>query len=318
MPTLTNKRILITRTRHQASELAAHLEALGATPILIPTIEIVPPESFAALDAALTCLRTPGGQSYDWLLFTSPNAVEAFQQRLISSQIRLPHPSQSHREPGSPTSALAHRGGEVSGIPPAREPLSSPIAKNPTGQPPSKFPKVAVIGPATAHAANAIGLTVDLIPPQYIGESLAETLLHEAPGKSFLLVRAAEARDILPETLTAAGATVTIAEAYRNQIPPDSIPALQNLFAAPEHYPDAITFTSASTARNLFALLEAANLTLSPNIALASIGPITSEALRDLGHPPTIEAAEPTIPSLIQSLLTHLSQPHEGPESEVI
>src|SRR5207302_9032063 len=76
MPTLTYKRILITRTRHQASDLAAQLEALGATPILIPTIEIIPPNSFHALDAALTCLGT-----YDWLAFTSPNAVEAIHRR---------------------------------------------------------------------------------------------------------------------------------------------------------------------------------------------------------------------------------------------
>jgi uroporphyrinogen-III synthase len=251
---LTQKRILITRTRHQASDLATQLEALGATPILIPTIEIAPPASFAALDAALTCLRT-----YDWLLFTSANALEAFHRRAQFLHL-------------------------------------------------TQLPKhIAAIGPATLRAANEIGLTVDLVPPQYIGESLAEALLPEAPGKSFLLVRAAEARDTVPETLTAAGATVTIAEAYRNQLPQESIPALQSLFASPENYPDAITFTSASTARNLSNLLEAANLTLPPNIVLASIGPITSETLRDLGHPPTIEASEPTIPSLIQSLLTHLS-----------
>jgi uroporphyrinogen-III synthase len=84
--------------------------------------------------------------------------------------------------------------------------------------------------------------------------------------------------------------------------------ALQALFASPENYPDAITFTSASTARNLIALLEAANLTLPPNITLASIGPITSQALRDLGYEPTVEAKEPTIPALIQSLQNHLSR----------
>jgi uroporphyrinogen-III synthase len=261
MQLLTNKRILITRTRHQASGLAAQLEALGATPILIPTIEIVPPASFSALDAALTCLRT-----YDWLIFTSPNAVEAFHRR-AQNLARTLHLTQLPK-------------------------------------------KIAVIGPATLNAANTIGLTVDLLPPHYIAESLAEALLPEAPGKSFLLVRAAEAGDILLETLTAAGATVTIAEAYRNQLPPESIPALRALFTSPDHYPDAITFTSASTARNLLALLETANLHLPPDITLASIGPITSEALRDLGHPPTIEAAEPTIPSLVQSLLTHLSTPH--------
>src|SRR5277367_2162370 len=162
---LANKRILITRARHQSSDLANQLEALGATPILIPTIEIAPPSSFAALDAALTCLRT-----YDWLLFTSANAVEAFHRRA-----QFLHLTQLPK-------------------------------------------KIAVIGPATLRAANEIGLTVDLVPPKYVAESLTEALLPEASGKSFLLVRAAEARDILPETLIAAGASVTIAEAYRNQI----------------------------------------------------------------------------------------------------
>jgi uroporphyrinogen-III synthase len=248
---LVNKRILITRTRHQASELATQLEALGAIPVLIPTIEIVPPASFSALDAALTCLRT-----YDWLIFTSANAVEAFHRR-----------AQFHHL--------------------------------------TQLPKqVAVIGPATLRAANAIGLTVDLVPPKYIAESLAEALLPQAPGRSFLLVRAAEARDIIPEALTAAGANVTVAEAYRNQIPPDSIPALQALFDEPAHYPDAITFTSASTARNFAALLAAANLRPPTNIKLASIGPITTQALNDLGFEATVEAEEPTIPDLIAALQT--------------
>ena len=251
---LHGKRILITRTRHQASELATQLEALGATTVAIPTIEIVAPPSFNALDAALTCLRT-----YDWLLFTSANAVEAFHRRAQFNHLtQLPK-------------------------------------------------KVAVIGPATLRAANAIGLTVDLIPPQYVAESLAAALLPEAQGKSFLLVRAAEARDTLPEALTAAGANVTIAEAYRNQVPSEALPALQALFASPETCPDVITFTSASTVRNLFSLLEAANLSLPANVARASIGPITSQTLRDLGHEPTLEAAEATIPALVQAIAAHFS-----------
>jgi uroporphyrinogen-III synthase len=251
---LANKRILITRTRHQASELATRLEALGASPILIPTIEIIPPASFCALDAALTCLST-----YDWLVFTSANAVEAFHRR--AQFLRL-----------------------------------------------TQLPRhIAVIGPATLRAANEIGLSVDLVPLQYIAESLAEALVPEASGKFYLLVRAAEARDTLPEALTAAGATVTIAEAYRNQTPADSIPALQALFHSRANYPDAITFTSASTVRNLFALLEAASVILPADIVLASIGPVTSEALRDLGREPTIEAPAATIESLVQSLLAHFS-----------
>ena len=174
--------------------------------------------------------------------------------------------------------------------------------------------KIAAIGPATTRAIEAIGLQVDLIPPQYNAESLAEILTphaRTAAGQpaSILLIRAEQARDVLPETLTAVGATITIADAYRNQTPSESISALRQLFASPATYPHAITFTSSSTAINFFNLLEAADLTLPPNITLASIGPVTTQTLRDLGYPPTIEATEPTIPALIQSLESNLSQP---------
>ena len=260
MQPLTDKRILITRTRSQASDLAARVEALGAISILIPTIELAPPDSFAALDAALASIRT-----YDWLIFTSANAVEAFHRR-----------AQFHHLPAVPK-------------------------------------KIAAIGPATTRAIEAIGLQVDLIPPHYTAESLAEALTPHAitsqgQPAAMLLIRAEQARDVLPITLTAAGATITIADAYRNQTPPESIPALQELFASPATYPDAITFTSSSTATNFFNLLEAANLTLLPGIVLASIGPITSETLRDLEHPPAIEAAEPTIAALAESLAAHFSR----------
>jgi len=256
---LAHRRILITRTRQQASELAARLEALGAEILLIPTIELAPPSSYIALDAALTDLTT-----FDWLLFTSANAVRAFQDRLQAA-------------------AEAR----------AQEPCVEPAAP--------KLPRIAVIGPATAKAAESIGLTVDLIPPTYVAESLLEALLPYAINGRFLLVRAEEARDLLPDALTAAGAHVTIAPAYRNLTPPDAIPALQRLFTSPQP-PDVITFTSSSTARNLVALLEAANLQLPPGITLASIGPITSATLRELGYPPTLEAAEPTIPALADAI----------------
>lgn len=268
---LQNLRILVTRTRHQASGLAAQLEALGAIPILIPTIEIVPPESYAALDTAIGEV-----ESYDWLLFTSANAVEVFHQRHRNFA--------QQQEPGAHGSDSGTR-----------------ISKR-------LLPKIAVIGPATAKAVQGIGLTVDLIPPKYVAESLAEALTPEARGKRILLIRAAEARDILPETLVAAGAMVTIADAYRNRTPLDAIPVLQQLFSSSANYPDAITFTSASTARNLIALLEAAGATLPRSVTLASIGPITSQSLRDLGCEPSIEAVEPSIAALVQSLVTHFSQ----------
>lgn len=256
---LHNRRILITRTRRQSSTLAVQLEAIGATTILIPTIEIVPPESYTPLDHALANL-----DSFDWLLFTSANAVEAFAERMkLRDSVAFP-----------------------------------------------RTLKIAVVGPATARAAEAIGLSVALLPPRYVAESLAESLTPHASGCRVLFVRAEEARDVLPDTLTRNGAAVTVVPAYRNRIPTDSIPAIQQIFSSPEVRIDAITFTSASTARNLAALLDAAGMTLPPGIALASIGPITSVALCELGLNPTIEASEATIPALVQAVAEHFkSQP---------
>jgi uroporphyrinogen-III synthase len=246
MLSLTGKRILVTRTRQQSSDLAARLTAMGAVPILIPTIEIVPPESYAPLNEALEQLDT-----FDWLLFTSANAIDVFAQRRI----------------------------------------------------PGLIPKrVAVIGPATAKAAQANGLHVDLIPPRYVAESFADALGPEVAGCRVLLIRAAEARDVLPEALINAGASVTIAPAYRNQVPATSISLIREVFKSSEHYPAVVTLTSASTARSFFALLNAAGLALPPGIALASIGPITSEAVRDLGYEPAIEATEATVLALIDAV----------------
>ena len=273
-----DKRVLVTRTRRQASELARLIEALGATPILIPTIEIVPPATYAPLDEALAQL-----ESYDWLLFTSANAVEVFHQR------------------------RALLGRQNSDAP--RSDSRTWVSASPKHSTAAPTPKIAVIGPATARAVQGIGLPVDLVPPRFVAESLAEALTPEAAGKRFLLVRATEARDVLPEALTAAGAHVTIADAYRTQIPPASIADLQQLFVQPDALPDAITFTSASTARNLAALLEAAEVTLPTSIALISIGPITSQALRDdLGLEPAAEATEPTLPALVEAIEAHWSK----------
>jgi uroporphyrinogen-III synthase len=252
MTPLAHRRILITRPPQQASELADRLRALGATPISIPTIEIVPPASFAALDAALASLS-----SFDVVAFTSANAVTAFHQRARLLGI-VPQPR-----------------------------------------------RIAVVGPSTARAVEAIGLQAGVIPPTFTAQSLAETLRPEAQGKRFLLVLAEAAPTTLSDGLESAGSQVTVAAAYSNRIPAASLQAIASLFSNPGNCPDAVTFTSASTAANLVALLEAAGLTLPAAVVRASIGPITSRALRDLGLPPHVEASESTIPALVAALELH-------------
>ncbi len=74
---LEGRRILITRPRQQSSKLQAALEILGADVVAIPAIEIVPPDSYQSLDAAL-----PDIACYDWLVLTSANAVGAIAHRL--------------------------------------------------------------------------------------------------------------------------------------------------------------------------------------------------------------------------------------------
>ena len=74
---LIDKRILITRPRAQADELAKALIAQGAQPIFFPVIEIVPPNDFSDLDHALQNL-----DQYDWLILTSIHGVDAFFKRL--------------------------------------------------------------------------------------------------------------------------------------------------------------------------------------------------------------------------------------------
>jgi uroporphyrinogen-III synthase len=244
-------RVLITRTRHQASALAVRLEAIGAETVVLPTIELAPPTSFEALDAACANIEI-----FDWLIFTSANAVRAFNERAT--------------EQGT-----------------ARRPR-----------------RIAVIGPATLKAITEAGIAPQIVPvlmpEDYVAESLVASLLIASgtTPANFLLVRAEDARDTVPTALEAAGHRVTIAFAYRNIVPQETVPALNVLFASAERRPDIITFTSSSTARNLFALLEAASITMPPEIILASIGPITSATLRELGYEPTLEASEPTIDSL--------------------
>ncbi len=118
-----------------------------------------------------------------------------------------------------------------------------------------------------------------------------------------LLVRALEARDVIPHVLRSAGARIDIAPAYRTMLPEDSIAALRQLLQSRQL--DCITVTSSSAARNLFTLIEATGEQLPEDTILASIGPITSQTLEDLGHTATIEADEASIPSLVEAIELH-------------
>ena len=306
-------RVLITRSPHQASALADQLGALGADPILIPTIELADPTTFAPLDDALAHL-----DHFHWLLFTSANAVEAFTKRLARTPTELGAPGLASETWVLPAKAQTRAKNSVilseGQSPQPKDPDASIPAPTARPFPTTALPpnlRIAAIGSATARALETIGLTPALLPPQAVAESLAEALHPHAlqpdgTPTRFLLLRAETARNHLPDTLRAAGADLTIVPVYRTIVPTESIAAIRQLFSSSENWPAAITFTSSSTVANLLVLLEVSGLNLPQEILRISIGPITSQTLRDLNLPPHAEAVEPSLPSLVAEVVKSL------------
>lgn len=269
---LTGIRVLVGRAKHQAGTLSAELRERGAEVIEIPFIEIRKPKSFRPLDAALKNLST-----YDWLILTSVNGVEAMWERM--EKLRLPKAT-------------------LNG------------------------PSIAAIGPATKKAIEQRGGKVDVVPKEYVAESVVKSLKRQVKGKRVLLVRAKVARDVIPRELRKAGAHVDVVEAYETVVPQSSRRRLRAALGSPRLRPHVVTFTSSSTVRNFVELLgsPAKGKSLltgrgpgrprdsgTESMLMASIGPITSATLGELGLPVDIPAKEFTIPGLVQAIVDALA-----------
>ena len=162
-------------------------------------------------------------------------------------------------------------------------------------------PQVAAVGKATAEVARQAGFAVSVVPEAYVAESLVRALRDRLAGKRVLLARAAVARDVIPETLSAAGAQIDVVDAYRNAVPAG---APEQLRAALAHGIDAATFTSSSSATHLAEVARAAGVSFPfAGVAAISIGPITSQTLRELGWPPAAEADPHDISGFIAAVV---------------
>jgi len=160
--------------------------------------------------------------------------------------------------------------------------------------------KVAAVGEATAAAARDAGLPVTLVPETYVAEALVESVARRSAGKKILLARAEIARDVIPDALRAAGATVDVVDAYRN-VMPAAAPEL--LRAALGKGIDAATFTSSSSVTHLAVAAREAGIAFPfAGVRAISIGPITSQTLRDLGWEPAAEAKVSDIAGLIAAV----------------
>jgi uroporphyrinogen-III synthase len=267
---LVGLRILVGRARHQAGALSSELRKFGAEVLDIPFIEIRKPQSYKSLDRALLDIS-----DYDWLILTSVNGVEALWERL--RKLRIDRKRLGHL-------------------------------------------KIAAIGPGTKRAIEEHGLKVNVVPREYVAESVVASLRSKVAGKRVLLARAKVARDVIPRELGKLADRVDVVEAYETIVPQSSRRRLRAALASTRNHPDVITFTSSSTVKNFVALLPKSRKSAGAqrmtknlikqleNVTLASIGPVTSSTLRELGLRVDIQAREYTIPGLIEAIVAHRKQ----------
>ncbi|MCR5834164.1 MAG: uroporphyrinogen-III C-methyltransferase [Selenomonadaceae bacterium] len=151
--------------------------------------------------------------------------------------------------------------------------------------------KVAAIGSATAKILNSYGIVPDLIPKDYIAESLGEELSSRVNGKKVLLARAEIARKVLPEMLSEAGADVTVAPVYNTIAAPPKDIDFDSV--------DMITFTSSSTVKNFVDNYGGDTL---KKIPTAAIGSVTADTLKSFGAVPAVIAKSFTIAGLVEAI----------------
>jgi uroporphyrinogen III methyltransferase/synthase len=175
--------------------------------------------------------------------------------------------------------------------------------------------RVAAIGPGTAAALAGRGIVADVMPERSVAEGLIDALA-EVPVERALVARGSEGRDVLQDALRERGADVDVLALYETVVAPVPSAVLAEAQAA-----DYVTFTSSSTVR--FFLQAAAESDqaasaqessgergarrpggISERTRIVSIGPVTSETLREHGLPPDVEAARHDIDGVLDALLS--------------
>ena len=165
------------------------------------------------------------------------------------------------------------------------------------------YAKVAAIGSATAKALHSYGIDADLVPEEFRAEAVVEALKPILPPRArILLPRAQEARDVLPESLHAHGATVDVTPAY------ETVPELSGGEELAERLRngeiDFVTFTSSSTVKNL--VHQLGNITPLQQVKIACIGPVTAETARSFALEPDIIAENYTIDGLVDAIREYM------------
>jgi len=163
--------------------------------------------------------------------------------------------------------------------------------------------KIAAIGNATARAIrDLLCLEPDAVPTRAVAEALADELVtrDEVRGRRFVLFRAEIGRQVLVERLRAGGADVEDVAIYQTRIA-SSLPLELHEAMAGNHV-NWITFTSSSTVQNFLSLLGPDAAERLKGIKLASIGPVTTQTIRDAGFEPTVISESADVTALARAI----------------
>jgi uroporphyrinogen-III synthase len=255
---LSGRRIVVTRTRDQASALAVRLAALGAEVVELPVIRISKEVSKQTLADVLLEF---GG--YDWLAFTSANGVHHFFEEFfrIYDDIR----------------SLG-------------------------------LVRIACVGDATAKAIGELRVKVECQPKKATAEALADAMIETGSMDSakVLVVTGNLNRDTLVTKLEAARAIVDCLQVYKTEPVDLSASTAASDFRAVGA--DAVLFASSSSARCFVEQGDALRLSGGARRPLhGSIGPQTSDTMREVGLKVDFEAASPGIEELVAALLKALA-----------
>ncbi len=171
--------------------------------------------------------------------------------------------------------------------------------------------QLAAVGPGTARALKRYHLQADVCPREHRAEDLAAALLDAGGGDAFLLVRGSRGREVLEDTLQNAGKKVTKIVAYLSQDTPRAAPLATQRMAANE-----IDWTIASSSAIAKSLVRLFGESLRKT-RLASISPITTQTLNELGFQAEVEATEYTMPGIVDAILQAVGARENAPRKKI-
>ncbi len=157
--------------------------------------------------------------------------------------------------------------------------------------------RVAAVGDTTAAELRSHGIKPDVVPEKFQSTALLPLLAADQRGVRTVVIRAAEGSDDLIDELRRRGGQVDLAVAYRTIAVGENVAQLRELISSGAI--DVVTFTSGSTVSNFFDLLsDEERKQIFGRAKIASIGPVTSEAIKRYGRPPDIEAKTASVQAL--------------------